>query len=194
LSDLMEIEDWLFEVDLNTPIEDIKTKHDVMEKKIVTIQRKVAELKTRPVAVKSLRKVLEAVKAHVASWSEKRPQIEQDETEEVLSRVQELKEWIDGKEAEQSELSDVDEPAFTSSEISGKVKSVTRILKRLLKRPKLKSVYLEAPDPEGDKKKSKKKKKKKEDDIVEEKEKSDKEEEEKKKEDEVEEKSEKEEL
>merc|ERR1712146_830731 len=136
------------------------------------------------VAVKSLRKVLEAVKAHVASWSEKRPQIEQDETEGVLSRVQELKEWIDGKEAEQSELSDVDEPAFTSSEISGKVKSVTRILKRLLKRPKLKSVYLEAPDPEGDKKKSEEKK---EDDVVEE---------EEKKEDEVEveEKSDKEEL
>ena len=57
LAELMEIEDWLFEVDLSTPIEDIKTKHDDMEKKIVTIRRKVDEIKARPLAVKSLRQV-----------------------------------------------------------------------------------------------------------------------------------------
>lgn len=125
--------------------------------------------------------------SHVASWSEKRPQIEQDEVEEVLARVKEIKEWIYTKESEQSELSDVDEPAFTSSEVSGKVKSLTRILKRLLKRPKLKSVYLEAPDPEGDKKKNQKKKK-------EENKKEEEEEKKKEGEEEVEDKVDKEEL
>jgi hypoxia up-regulated 1 len=153
LQELTDIEDWLFDVDLSTPLEEIKSKHDDMMKKITSIRRKFAETTARPAAVKALREALEAVSTHVNTWSEKRPQIEEDEKNDVETRVEELKEWLESKVKEQSELSDVEEPVFTSQDVAGKVKKLNRMLNRLLRRPKLKSVYLEAPDPEADKKK-----------------------------------------
>lgn len=151
--ELMEMlegaEDWLYEVDLKTPIADIDKRRAELEKRVDVVRERVAEVVGRPAAMKALREVLRTTEMHVEQWSTKREQIQTSEIEALTKKIASVRDWADEKQKAQSELLSTDDPAFKSSDVAFKARNLQRSLRKLLEKPKVRSVYLEAPQPKA---------------------------------------------
>eukprot|EP00939_MAST-03C_sp_MAST-3C-sp1_P003885 g3885.t1 len=147
LQKLEEVEEWLYDVTLETDIAIVDTKRADLETIVNDVRERVSELKARPLAMKALRGVLATTETHIERWAEKRPQVDEAEIEKLLAKVNTAREWIEKKESAQSELLPTETPAFKSKEVSAQVRSIQRTLRSLLEKPKVKSIYLNAPVP-----------------------------------------------
>jgi len=144
---LMEAEDWLYEVELTTPISTIMDRRVLLSDRTDAIRERVSEQQARPAAIASLRASLDAVIAHVSLWEKKKPQITAEETARIMSKVSSLRDWAEEVESAQAKLGPTDEPAFKSKEVAKKAKSMENKLRKLLSKPKIKKVTIEPPLP-----------------------------------------------
>jgi len=147
LNKLEEAEEWLYEVDLEVAIDIVTARHDVLKGLTNAIHERVTELKARPAALAALRATLRALDAHVMRWPKHKPQIEEDEIARVMEKASGVTKWADEMEAAQADLGATDEPAFKSNEVGDKIKSLQKLVKKLLSKPKVRSVYLQPPLP-----------------------------------------------
>jgi len=147
LDALEEAEDWLYEVDMQTPIDTIKDRRNTLTTRTEAIKIRVSELKARPAAIAALRAVLDAVTTQVGRWPDKKKQVTEEEIASLMHKVSSLSDWADEQEAAQAELGPTDEPAFKSEEVAKKAKGVEKKLRKLLAKPKVRSVTIQPPAP-----------------------------------------------
>ena len=141
LADLEVLEDWLYEdgedggADAEVPV--YKKKRKDMDKRVNSIKQRLLELELRPKAVEAARAIIKSIGATIETFPTLRPQILPTMIEELKNETSQLEAWLDEVEKEQAELDDRQEPRFSSSEVSRKMKKVKAVVTRLLqvKRP-----------------------------------------------------------
>lgn len=131
-----EVEEWLYGDGRDATVAVYKEKEAEVNAAAEPIFFRFAELTNRPAAVEKARKQLEGIKKRIAKWPETMPQITGNETEKMTDLVDKVEAWIDEMEAQQSNKTPFEEPEFKSSEVAVKMKPITTMLDRLLKKPK----------------------------------------------------------
>ena len=94
---------------------------------------RVSELTERPEAVTALKGRLSKVEELMKKWETTMPQVTEEERAEVLSKVEEVKKWIDENEVEQSKKELHEEPVFVSAEVPGQMKPIEVLVTKLKK-------------------------------------------------------------
>lgn len=62
--------------------------------------------------------------------------ITEEERNEVLDKVSEVRKWMEDKVTEQENADATADPVFTSEEVPGQTKRIESIVQRLMKKPK----------------------------------------------------------
>ena len=131
-----EAEDWMYDDGYNVDLRTMEAKYLELATPADKIFFRVAELTARPAAVAALKEKLEKVEELMTKCETTHPQITEVERNDVLAKIEEAKTWLTEKEAEQEKVALPDDPAFNSSQVPLRTKSVESMVSRLSKKPK----------------------------------------------------------
>lgn len=126
--DVNETEDWLYDEGENAEIEEYQMKLRTMKKTLDGMLYRLAEVSNRPAAVKRVESYQASVKELVTEWPTTKPHLTEDDFAEVTKRTETLVNWTSDRMADQAKLALTDEPAFASSEILRKLKTLKRFV------------------------------------------------------------------
>lgn len=131
-----DAEEWLYDDGYNADLATMEAKFAELATPAEKIFFRVAELNARPVAVEALKTRLDKIVNLMTKWETTHPQITEEERNEVITKVEEIKTWLAEKEAEQEKVSATEDPVFSSAELPAKTKGVEILVNRLSKKPK----------------------------------------------------------
>lgn len=133
---LDQVQDWLYTDGEDANATEFQERLDQLKAVGDPIFFRLKELTARPAAVVHARKYIDELKQIVQEWKEKKSWLPQERVDEVIKSSENLKNWLDDKEAEQKKTSGFSKPAFTSEEVylkvldlQNKVASINRIPK-----------------------------------------------------------------
>ena len=134
---IMDNLDWLEDEDtgLHASIHQVRAKKTETKEAVEAVLFRLRELELRPKAVEAARAVLAATADKIAEWSETKPQLTEEEFSDLRLKLAAVTTFLDESEAKQAELTNFVAPAFTSTEVSKKMKSVQTFVERLMKKP-----------------------------------------------------------
>merc|ERR1712157_576874 len=135
-----EAEDWLYEDGYDADLETYTAKYQELAEPAEKIFFRWSEMIARPEAVLSLQSKLVKVEELMTKWKETKPQVTEEERNDVLAKVEKVKEWIKDMEEKQAELESFEDPAFNSTEVPLQTKSLETLVTKLSKKPKPKPV------------------------------------------------------
>jgi len=144
-----DAEEWLYEDGYSADLATMEDKYAEISEPMEKILYRLSEMTARPAAVTLLNEKLEKIEKLMVKWETSHPQITEEERAEVLAKVEEVKEWIAGKEEEQSKVAGSEDPVFTSEECPGKTKPIEVMVTRLSRKPKPKPVEKETNETES---------------------------------------------
>jgi len=135
---ISEISEWL-------ELANAEAKTGDYQRKLSDLQRignpmffRVIEQIDRPNAVEHLRMSINFTRMMAQSFNETKPQISENETNNLLQLCDSYEKWLEEKEAEQEMKKKHEEPAFYSREVDKKSKDLEKETKKLLMKPPLK--------------------------------------------------------
>lgn len=135
-TELTDTEDWLYDEGDDVDAVTYRKRKNKIADMNDAIMLRVSEMTDRPAAVEVAHELLANFTGVVKRWEEEKPQITEEERQEVTDKITKIHDWLDEKEAEQAALSAHDVPAFTSAQVPPKFKSLQSMVSRLAKRPK----------------------------------------------------------
>jgi len=148
-------DDWLFEVESNAeglPL--FRAKLDELHKLGDPIFLRKAELLARPEAVAAARKELATFEAAMRKWNSTKPQITEEEKEDLSDLIESVLGFIENKTKEQEEKSLSEDPVFSASDVESRVERVRKLFDRLSRKPKPKAPKKKKPAKEDKKDKA----------------------------------------
>eukprot|EP00968_Pinguiococcus_pyrenoidosus_P009144 scaffold707_cov240-Pinguiococcus_pyrenoidosus.AAC.12 len=129
-------EEWLYEEGFGAEAGVLDGKRKELADLAKPLLERALEHEGRPKAVKKARTYIEEKTQLMDTWSATKPQVTEDERKDVLKKLGDLEEWLNGVEEKQSKLEVHEKPAFHSSEIGPRLQSIRSLVSRLNKRPK----------------------------------------------------------
>lgn len=133
-------EEWLYDEGYGADLPTMEAKYVELSEPAEKVWFRMAEMIARPEAVKAFKEQLEKVEKVLEKWKESKPQITEEERDEVQAKIDEARKWISEKEAEQAEKQSNEDPAFLSAEVPPQGKTIQKLVTKLSKKP--------APKPE----------------------------------------------
>ncbi|KAL4569956.1 hypothetical protein LXL04_025605 [Taraxacum kok-saghyz] len=118
---LDEVQDWLYMDGEDASATQFEERLDQLKDIGDPIFFRYKELTARPEASKSARQYLTEVQEIVSGWESKKPWIPKEKIEKVQHEAEDLKKWLNDKEAEQKKISASVTPAYTSQEVISKL-------------------------------------------------------------------------
>lgn len=131
-----ETTDWLDFDAYDASLDVMQAKYKAMSEPAEKIWFRMKELTLRPQAIAALTEKLSKVEELMKKWETTMPQVTEDERADVLSKVEEVKKWIQDKLEEQDSKAAHEEPAFSSADVPLQTKGIERLVGRLSKKPK----------------------------------------------------------
>ena len=131
-----DAEEWMYDGGYGADLPTMEEKYVELSTPAEKIFFRVKELIARPEAVKSLKEKFEKMEALMKKWEADKPQVTEEERQQVLDKVEALKKDLAEKEDAQSKIAATEEPAFKSSDLQGVTKSVRALIERLNRKPK----------------------------------------------------------
>ncbi len=113
-----------------------KAKYEELSTPAEKMFFRASELEARPKAIEALKAKLEKVESLMKKWETTMTHITEEERQEVLDKVADVRKWIDEKVEEQEKADQTADPVFTSEEVPGQTKKIESIVSRLMKKPK----------------------------------------------------------
>jgi hypoxia up-regulated 1 len=132
----MEAEDWMYDEGYDADYTTYKAKYATLTEPAEKIFFRVAEVENRAKAISALNTTLKKVEELMKKWETTKPQITAEERAEVLAQVEEVRKWIEEKEAAQAAHDPTIDPLFTSAEVPLQTKAIESLVSKLNKRPK----------------------------------------------------------
>ncbi|XP_011085444.1 heat shock 70 kDa protein 17 [Sesamum indicum] len=118
---LNEVEDWLYTDGEDASATEFQERLDMLKAIGDPIFFRYEELTARPAASEHARKYLTELQQIVQGWEKNKSWLPRERIDEVIREAEKLKNWLSDKEAEQKKTSGFSKPAFTSTEVYGKV-------------------------------------------------------------------------
>ena len=131
-----DAEEWLYDEGYGADLATMQDKFVELEAPAEKVFFRVAELTARPAAVAALKEKLDKIVALMTKWETTHPHITAEERGDVVGKVEDIKNWLAEKEAEQEKVATSDDPVFSSAELKAKTKAVESVVGRLSKKPK----------------------------------------------------------
>jgi hypoxia up-regulated 1 len=128
--------DWLDDEGYNADLPTMIAKYEEISGPFEKILFRHKESTARPEAIKQLQQKLDEVEALIGKWVTTKPQVTEEERNEVIEKVEEVRKWINQKEDEQAKKGSNDDPVYTSAEVPGQIKRVEALVLRLSRKPK----------------------------------------------------------
>ena len=129
-----DAEEWMWDAE-----DDLKTWEDKYTELAEPAEKaffRMAELAARPKAIEALTAKLGKVEDLMKKWETSMEHITEEERQEVLDKVQDVRAWVDEKVKAQEEADPTGDVVFTSEEVPGQTKKIEGIVARLMKKPK----------------------------------------------------------
>ena len=143
-----EAEDWMYEDGYDASLETYKQKYEELTKPAEKVFFRMTEVSARAEAIVSIKEKLDKVVALMKKWEKSMPQIKEEERDDVLAKVEDVRKWITEKEEAQAANDPASDPVFTSEEVPLQTKDLQSLISKLSRRPK--------PAPKKEEKKEKK--------------------------------------
>lgn len=145
--------EWLDDEGFDTTKDVYQDKLKELQTQADKIMNRVRESTARPQAIEDCLAVFNLTRA-IAENITAKFEVSDEERDNLIKKVDETEEWLNGTIAEQAKLAPTQNPAVMSSEINKKCQDiqfrVRVLLKRPIRRPKPK-IKIEKPDPEVEK-------------------------------------------
>lgn len=129
-------EDWMYDDGYDASLETYKEKYDELTKPAEKVFFRVKEVTARVEAISALKEKLDKVVALMNKWETTMPQITEDERNDVVSKVNNVRKWISEKEEAQAANDPTTDPVFTSAEVPLQTKDIQARVSKLSRRPK----------------------------------------------------------
>ena len=129
-------EDWLYDDGSTADLATMEDKFVEISTLFERILVRIAESTARPKAIDALNKKITDVENLLVKWEETKPHITVEERESVIKLVDDVRKWIEEKEAGQAKLKDSDDPSYLSAEIPLQFKPIEVAVVRLDRKPK----------------------------------------------------------
>lgn len=129
-----DAEEWMWDAE-----DDLKTWEDKYTELSEPAEKaffRMAELAARPKAIEALTTKLGKIEDLMKKWETSMEHITEEERQEVLDKVQDVRAWIEEKVKAQEEADPTGDAVFTSEEVPGQTKKIEGIVARLMKKPK----------------------------------------------------------
>merc|ERR1712038_66797 len=143
-----DAEEWMYDDGYDASLDTYKEKYEELTKPAEKVFFRVKEVTARAEAISALKEKLDKVVALMKKWETTMPQITEEERNEVISKVDDVRTWISEKEEAQAANDPTTDPVFTSAEVPLQTKEIQAIVSKLSRRPK--------PAPKKEKKEEKK--------------------------------------
>lgn len=131
-----DAEDWMYEDGYDADYVTYADKYAELSTPFEAILYRVAEQIARPDAIDALKKKLTKAAELLTKWETEKPQVTEEEREDVKAKMAEVETWIEEMEKKQSETPDHEMPAFKSADVPLQFKGVEKLMKSLSKKPK----------------------------------------------------------
>ncbi|KAL7472426.1 hypothetical protein ACHAXS_012758 [Conticribra weissflogii] len=131
-----DAEEWMFDDGYTADLATYKAKYEELSTPAEKVFFRASELEARPKAIEALKAKLEKVESLMKKWETTMTHITEEERQEVLDKVADVRKWIDEKVEEQEKADQTTDPVFTSEEVPGQTKKIESIVSRLMKKPK----------------------------------------------------------
>ncbi|KAJ0914515.1 putative Heat shock protein 70 family [Helianthus annuus] len=118
---LDEVQDWLYTDGEDASATQFQERLDQLKAIGDPIFFRYKELTARPEASQTAKQYFSELQEIVSGWESKKPWISKEKIDQVLHEADDLKKWLDDKEAEQQKLSASSTPAYTSQEVIDKL-------------------------------------------------------------------------
>ncbi|MFS7944320.1 putative Heat shock protein 70 family [Helianthus anomalus] len=118
---LDEVQDWLYTDGEDASATQFQERLDQLKAIGDPIFFRYKELTARPEASQTAKQYFSELQEIVSGWESKKPWISKEKIDQVLREADDLKKWLDDKEAEQQKLSASSTPAYTSQEVIDKL-------------------------------------------------------------------------
>ncbi|KAL8208142.1 hypothetical protein R6Q57_007554 [Mikania cordata] len=118
---LDEVQDWLYTDGEDASATQFQERLDQLKAIGDPIFFRYKELTARPEASENAKQYLSELQEIVSGWELKKPWISKEKIDQVLREAENLKEWLNDKEAEQQKISASSTPAYTSQEVIDKL-------------------------------------------------------------------------
>lgn len=128
-----DAEEWIFDEGESADLATTEDKYAEVSTPAEKIFYRVSEMTERPEAVTALKGRLSKVEELMKKWETTMPQVTDEERAEVLSKVEDVKKWIEEKETEQSKKQPHEDPAFGSAEVPGQMNPIEVLVAKLKK-------------------------------------------------------------
>jgi len=129
--------DWLYFEDEANELKNVKALASEIKAQVKKVFSKISENVDRPKAVKVAGEVIAATRAKMKAWPKNRPQVTEQEIEDLEAKLSDLEKFLKEKTEAQKKLTPKDDAAFNSKEVSNEINRVGSLLKRLLKKAPL---------------------------------------------------------
>ena len=158
LTMLDEGEEWLYDEGANVSHTKYQEKSYELTAEQTKLNKRKDEYQNRLDKIPKIIEALEESKSKAHMIREGMPWVSEQEQQDLIEKVEEMRDWIEKQTREQAKLTLMDEPAFTMEEVDKKMKKVTDFAKKIFgkKKPKEKKSKKEekAEEEEEEKKKS----------------------------------------
>ncbi|CEG38420.1 protein heat shock protein [Plasmopara halstedii] len=146
---LTETEEWLYNDGEHAEAAEYKTRMEELKLELDSILFRVAELKELPIAISNAKEYASTTRELVDEWSTSKPQVTDEERNDVVEKLNELEAWLTDSESSQKTAPKHEKPLVTSADVAKKVQSVKKFVVVLAKRPKPQPVKTQENDIEG---------------------------------------------
>lgn len=129
-------EDWLYDDGYDADLATFEDKYVELSEPAEAIFTRLSELKLRPNAGVELKKKLQKIEDLMLKWETDKPQITQEEREEVMELVNNARKWLDDMEMKQASTPAYETPVYFSQDVPKQAKPIETLVAKLNKRPK----------------------------------------------------------
>jgi len=129
-------EDWLYDDGYDADLATFEDKYVELSEPAEAIFTRQSELKARPSAGVELKKKLQKIEDLMLKWENDKPQITQEEREEVMELVNNARKWLDDMEMKQASNPAYETPVYFSQDVPKQAKPIEQMVAKLNKRPK----------------------------------------------------------
>lgn len=135
-SKLEETEEWLYDDGEKVAAAEYTKKVKDLDADLGAILFRVVELKAFPVAVNAAEEYAFSTRELMTEWVGSKPQVTDEERQDVLEKVEELEAWLASAQKKQQAASAYEPPVVTSADVTKQVQGVKKLVATLSKKPK----------------------------------------------------------
>lgn len=136
LNSASQAEDWMYDEGYDADFETYTKKYEELTGPAEKVFFRMSEVSARVDAIKELNEKLDKVEALMKKWETTMPHITEEERAGVLSKVEDVRKWIEEKTAAQAAADPTVDPVFTSAEVPLQTTEIQKVVSMLSRKPK----------------------------------------------------------